>query len=238
MAEARSARPPGGQGLPVADGDVIKALQRRRGAEGSMLAGELYRANDPERATRGGSLLRRFGHRSRGPRRAVRSPRAGPLASTWTFARRHDGLRLPDPDRRERSSTADGDPRCRPRDDRRGRRSVRTSSFSTHPLDPELRRSGGGRGAITIGDNVWPAGGSLSGRHDGQDTVVGAGAVVTAPSARRPAGQPRASDPLLVRRSPSRRRSSGTRRSARRGSCPRSPCRRSWIRAACHRRCT
>jgi maltose O-acetyltransferase len=52
----------------------------------------------------------------------------------------------------------------------------------THPLDPELRRSGAEAAEpITIGDNVWLGGGVIvcPGVTIGQDTVVGAGAVVT-----------------------------------------------------------
>jgi maltose O-acetyltransferase len=52
----------------------------------------------------------------------------------------------------------------------------------THPLDPELRRSGAEAAEpITIGDNVWLGGGAIvcPGVTIGRDTVVGAGAVVT-----------------------------------------------------------
>jgi maltose O-acetyltransferase len=52
----------------------------------------------------------------------------------------------------------------------------------THPLDPELRRSGAEAAEpITIGDNVWLGGGVIvcPGVTVGRDTVVGAGAVVT-----------------------------------------------------------
>lgn len=51
-----------------------------------------------------------------------------------------------------------------------------------HPVDPEPRRVGWEYGApITIGDNVWLGGGVIvcPGVTIGQDTVVGAGAVVT-----------------------------------------------------------
>ena len=52
----------------------------------------------------------------------------------------------------------------------------------THPLDPELRRSGAEAAEpIAIGDNVWLGGGVIvcPGVTIGRDTVVGAGAVVT-----------------------------------------------------------
>ena len=52
----------------------------------------------------------------------------------------------------------------------------------THPLEPELRRSGAEAAEpITIGDNVWLGGGVIvcPGVTIGRDTVVGAGAVVT-----------------------------------------------------------
>lgn len=51
-----------------------------------------------------------------------------------------------------------------------------------HPIDPEPRRMGWEYGApITIGDNVWLGGGVIvcPGVRIGQDTVVGAGTVVT-----------------------------------------------------------
>lgn len=53
---------------------------------------------------------------------------------------------------------------------------------ATHPIDPEPRRAGWEYGApITIEDNVWLGGGVIvcPGVTIGQDTVVGAGAVVT-----------------------------------------------------------
>jgi maltose O-acetyltransferase len=52
----------------------------------------------------------------------------------------------------------------------------------THPLEPELRRTGAEAAEpITIGDNVWLGGGVIvcPGVTIGSDTVVGAGAVVT-----------------------------------------------------------
>jgi maltose O-acetyltransferase len=53
---------------------------------------------------------------------------------------------------------------------------------ATHPLDPDIRRAGWESGEpITIGDNVWLGGGVIvcPGVSIGDDTVVGAGAVVT-----------------------------------------------------------
>jgi maltose O-acetyltransferase len=53
---------------------------------------------------------------------------------------------------------------------------------ATHPVEPEPRRAGWEYGApIVIGDNVWLGGGVIvcPGVSIGDDTVVGAGAVVT-----------------------------------------------------------
>jgi maltose O-acetyltransferase len=53
---------------------------------------------------------------------------------------------------------------------------------ATHPIDPEPRRAGWEYGEpITLADNVWLGGGVIvcPGVSIGQDTVVGAGAVVT-----------------------------------------------------------
>jgi maltose O-acetyltransferase len=53
---------------------------------------------------------------------------------------------------------------------------------ATHPIDPGPRRAGWEYGApITIADNVWLGGGAIvcPGVTIGEDTVVGAGAVVT-----------------------------------------------------------
>jgi maltose O-acetyltransferase len=53
---------------------------------------------------------------------------------------------------------------------------------ATHPVDPDARRAGWEYGApITIEDNVWLGGGVIvcPGVRIGQNTVVGAGAVVT-----------------------------------------------------------
>ena len=53
---------------------------------------------------------------------------------------------------------------------------------ATHPIDPEPRRLGWESGApIVVGDNVWLGGGAIlcPGVTIGDDTVVGAGAVVT-----------------------------------------------------------
>ena len=53
---------------------------------------------------------------------------------------------------------------------------------ATHPIDPDARRAGWESGEpIVIGDNVWLGGGVIvcPGVTIGDDTVVGAGAVVT-----------------------------------------------------------
>jgi len=53
---------------------------------------------------------------------------------------------------------------------------------ATHPIDPEPRRLGWESGEpIVVGDNVWLGGGAIlcPGVTIGDDTVVGAGAVVT-----------------------------------------------------------
>jgi maltose O-acetyltransferase len=53
---------------------------------------------------------------------------------------------------------------------------------ATHPIDPEPRRLGWEAGEpIAVGDNVWLGGGAIvcPGVTIGNDTVVGAGAVVT-----------------------------------------------------------
>ena len=53
---------------------------------------------------------------------------------------------------------------------------------ATHPVDPEARRAGWEYAEpITLGDNVWLGGGVIvcPGVRIGDDTVVGAGAVVT-----------------------------------------------------------
>jgi maltose O-acetyltransferase len=53
---------------------------------------------------------------------------------------------------------------------------------ATHPIDPEPRRSGWESAEpIEIADNVWLGGGAIvcPGVTIGEDTVVGAGAVVT-----------------------------------------------------------
>jgi maltose O-acetyltransferase len=53
---------------------------------------------------------------------------------------------------------------------------------ATHPVDPDARRAGWESGSpITIGDNVWLGGGVIvcPGVSIGDDTVVGAGSVVT-----------------------------------------------------------
>ena len=52
---------------------------------------------------------------------------------------------------------------------------------ATHPIDPEPRRRGWERRADRLADNVWLGGGVIicPGVTIGENTVVGAGAVVT-----------------------------------------------------------
>ena len=71
---------------------------------------------------------------------------------------------------------------------------------ATHPIDPEPRRLGWEYGQpITLGDNVWLGGGVIvcPGVTIGEDTVVGAGAVVTRDL---PAGVVAAGVPARVQR--------------------------------------
>ncbi len=68
----------------------------------------------------------------------------------------------------------------------------------THPLEPQARREGWQTGLpITIGDNVWLAGGVIVGPGVtiGENTVVGAGSVVTR---NLPAGVLAAGSPARV----------------------------------------
>lgn len=70
----------------------------------------------------------------------------------------------------------------------------------THPLDPARRRSGVEAGApITLGDNVWLGGGVVvcPGVSIGEDSVIGAGSVVTRDI---PAGVLAAGNPARVLR--------------------------------------
>jgi maltose O-acetyltransferase len=71
---------------------------------------------------------------------------------------------------------------------------------ATHPIDPGPRRAGWEYGAaITIGDNAWLGGGVIvcPGVSIGDDTVVGAGAVVTRDL---PPGVVASGNPARVRR--------------------------------------
>ena len=72
---------------------------------------------------------------------------------------------------------------------------------ATHPIDPEPRRAGWEYGRpITLGDNVWLGGGVIvcPGVTIGDDTVVGAGSVVTRDL---PAGVVATGAPARARRS-------------------------------------
>jgi maltose O-acetyltransferase len=71
---------------------------------------------------------------------------------------------------------------------------------AAHPVDPEARRAGWEYGdPITLADNVWLGGGVIvcPGVSIGQDTVVGAGAVV---AGNLPAGVVAAGAPARVLR--------------------------------------
>jgi len=157
-----------------------------------MLAGELYRANDPELradSERCDRLLRRFnatGATDRDERAAILRELLGsvgehvvirpPLAMDYGYQTSigpgtfiNSGTVILDVGR----VTIGADVQIGP--------NVQLLT-PTHPLDPELRRSGAEAAEpITIGDNVWLGGGVIvcPGVTIGQDTVVGAGAVVT-----------------------------------------------------------
>jgi maltose O-acetyltransferase len=157
-----------------------------------MLAGELYRANDPELradAERCDRLLRRYnatGAEDREERAAILRELLGsvgegvairpPLFMDYgyqttigagTFV--NSGAVILDVGR----VTIGADVQIGP--------NVQLLT-PTHPLEPELRRTGAEAAEpITIGDNVWLGGGVIvcPGVAIGADTVVGAGAIVT-----------------------------------------------------------
>jgi len=157
-----------------------------------MLAGELYRANDPELradAERCDRLLRRFnatGAEDRDERAAILRELLGsigehvdirpPLAMDYGYQTSigpgtfiNSGAVILDVGR----VTIGADVQIGP--------NVQLLT-PTRPLEPELRRSGAEAAEpIAIGDNVWLGGGVIvcPGVTIGQDTVVGAGAVVT-----------------------------------------------------------
>ena len=157
-----------------------------------MLAGKLYRANDPELradAERCDRLLRRFnatGAEDRDERAALLRELLGhvgehvdirpPLAMDYGYQTSigpgtfiNSGAVILDVGR----VTIGADVQIGP--------NVQLLT-PTHPLEPELRRSGAEAAEpIAIGDNVWLGGGVIvcPGVTIGQDTVVGAGAVVT-----------------------------------------------------------
>jgi maltose O-acetyltransferase len=155
-----------------------------------MLAGELYHANDPELradAERCERLLRRFNAEADGDERsAILSELLGsvgkgvvikpPLFMDYGFQTSigagtfvNAGAVILDVGR----VTIGADVQIGP--------NVQLLT-PTHPLEPELRRSGAEAAEpITIGDNVWLGGGVIvcPGVSIGPNTVVGAGAVVT-----------------------------------------------------------
>jgi len=157
-----------------------------------MLAGELYRASDPELradAERCDRLLRRFnatGAEDRDERAAILRELLGsvgehvdirpPLAMDYGYQTSigpgtfiNSGAVILDVGRVSIGADVQIGPNVQ-------------LLTPTHPLDPELRR-GGAEAAepIAIGENVWLGGGVIvcPGVTIGQDTVVGAGAVVT-----------------------------------------------------------
>jgi len=157
-----------------------------------MLAGELYHANDPELradAERCDRLLRRYnatGSDDRDERAAILRELLGsvgahvhirpPLAMDYGFQTSigprtfiNSGAVILDVGR----VTIGADVQIGP--------NVQLLT-PTHPLDPEVRRSGAEAAQpIAIGDNAWLGGGVIvcPGVSIGKDTVVGAGAVVT-----------------------------------------------------------
>jgi maltose O-acetyltransferase len=160
--------------------------------KGRMLAGELYHADDPELradAERCDRLLRRYnatGREDREERMTILRELLGsvgkgvviwpPLAMDYGYQTTvgpgtfmNGGAVILDVGR----VTIGADVQIGP--------NVQLLT-PTHPLDPDLRRSGAEAAEpITIGDNVWLGGGVIvcPGVTIGRDTVVGAGAVVT-----------------------------------------------------------
>jgi maltose O-acetyltransferase len=157
-----------------------------------MLAGELYHANDPELradAERCDRLLRRYnatGAEDRDERMAILRELLGsvgdgvairpPLAMDYGYQTSigagtfiNSGAVILDVGRVRIGADVQIGPNVQ-------------LLTPTHPLDPEQRRSGAEAAEpITIGDNAWLGGGVIvcPGVTIGQDTVVGAGAVVT-----------------------------------------------------------
>jgi maltose O-acetyltransferase len=157
-----------------------------------MLAGELYRADDPELradAERCDRLLRRYnatGAEDRDERTAILRELLGdlgdrvvikpPLAMDYGYQTSigagtfiNSGAVILDVGRVAIGADVQIGPNVQ-------------LLTPTHPLEPELRRSGAEAAEpISIGDNAWLGGGVIvcPGVTIGRDTVVGAGAVVT-----------------------------------------------------------